>query len=73
MNLLSTSRAALMAQCTPDNIRYYTRKGRLSPIRVDQGNGRFECLYLEEDIQRFLREQAQSRAAKKDAHEGVGR
>ena len=29
MNLVSTHKAALLAQCTPDNIRYHARRGRL--------------------------------------------
>ena len=64
MNLLSTHKAALLAQCTPDNIRYHARQGRLLSIKIDQGNGRFERLYLEEDVARFVRERAGARAAK---------
>jgi DNA-binding transcriptional MerR regulator len=64
MNLLSTYKAALLVGCTPDNIRYHERCGRLLAIKIDRGNGRFERLYLQEDIERFMREREIASAAK---------
>jgi|RhiMethySRZTD1v2_1073278.scaffolds.fasta_scaffold12917_6 DNA-binding transcriptional MerR regulator len=71
MNLLSTHKAALLAQCTPDNIRYHAKQGRLLPIKIDRGNGRFERLYLQEDVERFVREREAARATKVNGHEAV--
>jgi DNA-binding transcriptional MerR regulator len=64
MNLLSTHKAALLANCTADNIRYHARHGRLLPIKIDRGNGRFERLYLQEDVERFLRDREAAKAAR---------
>jgi len=58
MNLLSTNKAALLAGLGPDSMRYHARKGHLVTITIDRGHGRIERLFVQEDVERFLRDRA---------------
>lgn len=71
MDLWSTNKAALEVGCTADNLRYHVRRGHLSTITVDRGNGRVERLFLRQDIERFIRERDQVHDAAKPSDTAV--
>jgi hypothetical protein len=70
MSFLTTKAVALRAGLTSDAIRWNERHGRLLSIKVDSGHGHYQRLYLEEDVERFIKERAkraQTKAAEKVA------
>jgi DNA-binding transcriptional MerR regulator len=55
MTLVTTKTAAAILGLTPDAVRWHERKGNLLAIKVDRGQGVFMRLFLEEDVEQFLR------------------
>jgi hypothetical protein len=64
MAFLTTKAVALRAGLTSDAIRWNERRGRLLSIKVDSGHGHYQRLYLEEDVDRFIKERAKRMHAK---------
>ena len=56
MNLLTTQGAAAILGLTPDAVRYHERQGHILAIKVERGQGEFQRLFVQEDIERFLRQ-----------------
>jgi DNA-binding transcriptional MerR regulator len=56
MHLLTTKKAAALLGLTPDAVRWHERKGHLLAIKVDRGQGEFQRLFLQEDVERFQRQ-----------------
>ena len=58
MELLTTSKVALMLGMTSDNVRYHEREGHILALRVERANGEYMRLFVKEDIERFQRQRA---------------
>ena len=58
MDLLTTSKVALMLGMTSDNVRYHEREGHIFAIKVERSPGEFQRLFVQEDIERFQRQRA---------------
>jgi DNA-binding transcriptional MerR regulator len=58
MNLLTTKKAAALLGLTPDAVRYHARQGHILCIRVERGEGEFQRLFVQDDIERFQRQRA---------------
>lgn len=58
MTLLTTKTAAAMLGLTPDAVRYHERQGHLLAIKIERAPGEFQRLFVQEDIERFLRQRA---------------
>ena len=71
MHLLTTKKAAAMLGLTPDAVRYHERQGHILCIRVDRGQGEFQRLFVQEDIERFQRLREQARTAKANVGEAI--
>lgn len=67
MSFLTTKAVALRAGLTSDAIRWNERHGRLLSIKVDSGHGHYQRLYLEDDVERFIKERAKRMQAKATA------
>jgi DNA-binding transcriptional MerR regulator len=75
MELLTTSKVALMLGMTSDNVRYLERTGRLPSIRVERGNGEFMRLFFKEHVEQFQQQRAAealARQAQRAESEAVG-
>jgi DNA-binding transcriptional MerR regulator len=64
MDLMTTDAAAKMANLTADAIRYHARKGHILTISVQRGATGSMRLFVREDIERFVSQREQARAAK---------
>jgi DNA-binding transcriptional MerR regulator len=67
MNLLTTKKAAAILGLTPDAVRYHERQGHILAIKVDRGQGEFQRLFVQEEIERFQR-QREARELARDSH-----
>jgi DNA-binding transcriptional MerR regulator len=64
MELLTTSKVALMLGMTSDNVRYHEREGHILALRVERANGEYMRLFVKEDIERFQRQRAAAALAR---------
>jgi MerR HTH family regulatory protein len=64
MELLTTSKVALMLGMTSDNVRYHERLGHLLALRVQRANGEYMRLFVREDVERFQRQREALEQAK---------
>jgi DNA-binding transcriptional MerR regulator len=64
MELLSTQAAAKLLGMTPDAVRYHERKGHIHAFRVERGSDEPMRLFVREDVEKFVLQRAQKRAAK---------
>jgi DNA-binding transcriptional MerR regulator len=67
MNLLTTKKAAAILGLTPDAVRYHERQGHILAIKVDRGQGEFQRLFVQEEIERFQR-QREARELARNSH-----
>jgi hypothetical protein len=58
MKLLTPKAAAIKTGITQAGLRWNEARGRLLCIKVDCGTGRYQRLYLEDELDRFLRARA---------------
>jgi DNA-binding transcriptional MerR regulator len=56
MSFLTTKAVAVKAGLTPDAIRWHERQGNLLALKVERSPGVFMRLFVEEDVERFLRQ-----------------
>ena len=56
MELLTTKTVAVMLGLTPDAVRYHERQGHILAIKVERGQGKFQRLFVKQDIERFQRQ-----------------
>jgi hypothetical protein len=63
MGFMTTKAVCLKTGLSADAVRWNERCGRLLAIKVDDGRGSYQRLFMEEDVDRFLKERA------KRAHE----
>jgi DNA-binding transcriptional MerR regulator len=66
MTLLTTKKAAAILGLTPDAVRYHERQGHILAIKVDRGQGEFQRLFVQEDIERFQRQREARDLARED-------
>ena len=71
MNLITTKKAAAMLGLTTDALRYHERLGHVRAFRIDRGQGQYQRLFIEEDIQRFQQQRELARVAKTSKGETV--
>jgi hypothetical protein len=58
MKLFTPKAAAIKTGLTQAGLRWNETRGRLVCIKVECGTGRYQRLYLEEELDRFLRARA---------------
>jgi hypothetical protein len=63
MAFLTTKAAAARTGLTTDCIRWHEKHGRLLSIKVERSPGVFMRLFLEEDVERFVRQREQQKKA----------
>jgi hypothetical protein len=71
MAFLTTKAVCLKTGLSADAVRWNERCGRLLAIKVDDGRGSFQRLFMEEDVERFLKERAKRASAKAAAKAAI--
>ena len=67
MSFLTTKAVATQTGLSPDTIRWHERQGNLLALKVERSPGVFMRLFVQEDVERFLR-QREAQELARDAH-----
>jgi hypothetical protein len=62
MSFLTTKAVSFRTGLTTDSIRWHERQGHLLAIKVERSPGVFMRLFLEEDVERFVRKREAHKA-----------
>jgi hypothetical protein len=60
MSFMTTKAVALKTGLSADAVRWNERCGRLLAIKVEDGRGHYQRLFLAEDVERFMKLRAQN-------------
>ena len=71
MTLLTTKTVSMKTGLSTDAIRWHENQGHLLAFKVERSPGVFMRLFVEEDVERFLRRREQATVAKASTYEAV--
>jgi hypothetical protein len=72
MSFMTTKAVCLKTGLSADAVRWNERRGRLLAIKVDDGRGSYQRLFLEADVERFMQLRAKEALQKVPAEAPVG-